>query len=189
MNIAGGIFGGASRLGRRVAVEAHAVGTLAQAGMIGGTLPHKLLPGVSALRRYGPMGGALAMAAARHPGHPGITDELGSLTFGELDLRSNALANAWVAAGARSGGGIGILCRNHRGFLDATFAAAKTGAKIVFLNTDFAGPQMRDVCAREGVEILFTTRSSPRSWARSRPSSAPSWAGPTALPDRQRSRP
>jgi fatty-acyl-CoA synthase len=154
MNVAGGIVGLGSRFGRRVAVEAHAVGTLAQAGMIGGTLPHKLLPGISAIRRYGPMGGSVAMAAARHPGHPGITDELGSLTFEELDLRSNALANAWIAAGAKAGGGIGILCRNHRGFLDAALAAAKTGARIVLLNTDFAGPQMRDVCAREGVEIL-----------------------------------
>ena len=72
----------------------------------------------------------------------------------ELHRRSNALANAWRSRGHRRGAGVGILCRNHRGFLDATFACAKLGARALYLNTDFAGPQVRDVCAREGVDVL-----------------------------------
>lgn len=47
-----------------------------------------------------------------------------------------------------------ILARNHRGFLDAVFAAAKCGAKIVLLNTSFAGPQIREVAQREGTDLL-----------------------------------
>jgi fatty-acyl-CoA synthase len=81
-------------------------------------------------------------------------DELGALSFEELDRRSNALANCWRALGAGDGTGVGILCRNHRGFLDATFATAKIGGRGVYLNTDFAGPQLREVCEREGVEVL-----------------------------------
>src|SRR5262249_27481653 len=34
------------------------------------------------------------------------------------------------------------------------YAAAKCGARTVLLNTDFAGPQIREVCAREGVDLL-----------------------------------
>jgi fatty-acyl-CoA synthase len=49
---------------------------------------------------------------------------------------------------------IGVLCRNHRGFLDITFASAKLGARTLYLNTDFGGPQLRDACAREGVTLL-----------------------------------
>ncbi len=69
---------------------------------------------------------------------------------------------------------MGILCRNHRGFLDITFGAAKVGARILYLNTDFAGPQLRDVCRREHVSLLvhdeeyaeLVARSTPRGWRR-----------------------
>ena len=49
---------------------------------------------------------------------------------------------------------MGILARNHRGFLDALFAAAKSGTRIVLLNTDFGGAQLGDVVRREGVDLL-----------------------------------
>ncbi len=41
------------------------------------------------------------------------------------------------------------MCRNHRGFVDASIAAAKLGADLVYLNTAFAGPQLVDVLERE----------------------------------------
>jgi fatty-acyl-CoA synthase len=46
------------------------------------------------------------------------------------------------------------MCRNHRGFVDTTVAAAKLGADIVYLNTAFAGPQLVDVLEREGPEVV-----------------------------------
>ncbi|MGH3992781.1 MAG: AMP-binding protein, partial [Pseudonocardiaceae bacterium] len=61
---------------------------------------------------------------------------------------------SWRELGVKAGDGIGILCRNHRGFFDATFGAAKIGARTLMLNTDFAGPQLRDVCEREDVQLL-----------------------------------
>jgi fatty-acyl-CoA synthase len=39
--------------------------------------------------------------------------------------------------------------------VDATFAAAKLGARMLYLNTDFAGPQLADVCRREDVSLLI----------------------------------
>ena len=44
--------------------------------------------------------------------------------------------------------------RNHRGFLESVFAAAKCGARIILLNTSFAGPQIREVAEREGTDLL-----------------------------------
>ena len=41
------------------------------------------------------------------------------------------------------------MCRNHRGFVDATLAIAKLGADILYLNTAFAGPQLVEVLERE----------------------------------------
>ena len=47
-----------------------------------------------------------------------------------------------------------MLCRNHRGFVEAVVAVAKTEADLVLMNTGFAGPQLADVAANEGVRIL-----------------------------------
>ncbi|GAB0108589.1 long-chain-fatty-acid--CoA ligase FadD2 [Nocardia sp. JMUB6875] len=136
----------------RAAVEAHAVGTVVRAGMV--PLDSTLPAALRAMTAYGPIGGGITAAALRFGDRVGLIDELGSLTFAELDRRSNALADAWRQRGIGAGTGVGILCRNHRGFLDATFACAKSGARALYLNTDFSGPQATQVCAREGVQAL-----------------------------------
>ena len=56
--------------------------------------------------------------------------------------------------GVRDGDGVGIMCRNHRGFVEATLAAAKLGASALYLNTMFAGPQLAEVIEREGPKAL-----------------------------------
>lgn len=96
----------------------------------------------------------MSAAAIRFGHRIGLIHELGELTFAELDVRSNRLANAWRERGLRPGEGVAILARNHRWFLDSVLAAAKCGAKIVLLNTDFAGPQIREVADREGTDLL-----------------------------------
>ena len=55
----------------------------------------------------------------------------------------------WSDLGIGEGDGVAILCRNHRGFIDATVACSKLGANALYLNTMFAGPQITDVCERE----------------------------------------
>ena len=80
---------------------------------------------------------------------PAIIDELGTLTFREVHERTNALAHALSDAGIIEGDGVAIMCRNHRGFIDATVACSKLGAHALFLNTAFAGPQLTDVVERE----------------------------------------
>jgi fatty-acyl-CoA synthase len=127
----------------------------ARAGVIGGEPPHRTFAALRALHRMGQIGSAITIAAIRHGDRVGIKDELGSLTFGELDARSNALACALRARGLGDQDTLGILCRNHRWFLDATFAAGKLGARSLYLNTDLAGPQQADVCEREDVTLLI----------------------------------
>lgn len=101
----------------------------------------------------GPAGGFIAMAV-REPRRTALIDEIGELTYGELHQRSNALARALRELGVSEGDSVAIMCRNHRGFVDTTVAAAKLGADIVYLNTAFAGPQLVDVLEREGPQVV-----------------------------------
>ncbi|HWF53168.1 MAG TPA: AMP-binding protein [Solirubrobacteraceae bacterium] len=139
---------------RRVRDELHAAYVLRQAGFLRLDPPRRLAAIARAGRRYGPMGSATIAAALRHPNRVAILDEDGPVTYAELDRRSNAVANAWQARGVRAGTTVAMLVRNHRGFYDAFFATQKLGARTVLLNTDFAGPQLREVATREGTEML-----------------------------------
>ena len=96
----------------------------------------------------------IATAAIHHPHEIAIIDERGSLSFERLHRRSNALAHSFAAMGIGFGDGVGIMCRNHRGFVEATLAAAKLGASALYLNTMFAGPQLAEVTRREGPKAL-----------------------------------
>ncbi len=104
--------------------------------------------------RFGMLGGAAVAAGIRHGDRVAIIDERGQLTYKDLDRRTNALANAWREQGLEPGEGVAILARNHRGFLESMFAAAKCGARIILLNSSFAGPQIREVAEREGTHLL-----------------------------------
>ncbi len=138
----------------RAAGEALSFKTLFDTGLVRVDPPWVLARAGAAIARYGVVGAAAGIAAARYPDRVAIRDELGDLSYAELDGRSNALANAWRDRGLEPGDGVAILVRNHRGFLDSFYAAAKCGARTVLLNTDFAGPQIREVCVREGVDLL-----------------------------------
>src|SRR5436305_10341110 len=117
------------RLGRRALIEARSAMYARRAGVLGTDPPLRAIAALRALNRLGQLGSAITIAAMRHGDRVGIKDELGSLTFAELDARSSALGSALRSLGVSSEDTIGILCRNHRGFLDATFAGGKLGAR------------------------------------------------------------
>jgi acyl-CoA synthetase (AMP-forming)/AMP-acid ligase II len=140
--------------------RAAAVGTglkvLTESGIIRPYSPLTLARMAGTLRSWGtgPAGGFAALAL-RSPHRVGIVDELGSLTYRELHRRSNALAHALAERGVKEGDSVAVMCRNHRGFVDASVAVAKLGADILYLNTAFAGPQLVDVLAREQPTVVI----------------------------------
>jgi fatty-acyl-CoA synthase len=154
LRIAGGLGKLPAKLANRAGVEAVSALALLRAGAFGLEPPQRLLRVLAAFQAHGPAGAALSIACQRHPSRTAIIDERGSISFAELDGRAHRLAVALRGQGFRDGDSIGILCRNHRGMFDALFAAAKLGARTVLLNTDFAGPQLADVCQRERIDLL-----------------------------------
>jgi acyl-CoA synthetase (AMP-forming)/AMP-acid ligase II len=140
----------------RVTTKLHTLYTLAEAGIISPTRPDRLLSLAQTLLRWGPTPAAgYSAAAIRNPDGQAIIDELGTLTFREVHERTNALANALADEGLNEGDGIGIMVRNHRGFIEALVACSKLGCHALFLNTAFSGPQLTDVAAREKPKALI----------------------------------
>ena len=140
----------------QISGKVHTVRVLAGAGVVRPVRPDKLVGMGLALARFGPTPAAgYAVSALRHPDEPAIVDELGQVTFSEVHRRSNALAHALKADGLEEGDNVAILCRNHRGFVDAVVACSKLGANALFLNTMFAKPQVTDVCEREEPKAII----------------------------------
>ena len=141
-------------LARRAADEAYFVHALHRRGILRPQPPVRLARIGLGLLTHGSVAGLLNAAALRYADRVAVRDELGSLTYAELDAHANAIANGWIARGLKAGDGVAILCRNHRHFLEAFFAGGKVGAKVILLNTDFAAPQLREVAEREGTDLL-----------------------------------
>ena len=93
--------------------------------------------------------GGMGALAIRSPKDVGLIDELGELTWGELDERSTRLAHGLRDLGVAEGDSVAVLCRNHRYFVDISTALSKLGADILYLNTAFSGTQLGEVCKRE----------------------------------------
>jgi len=145
-----------SSLRASVADSAFEAKVLHEAGVVGLVRPDKAVRIGSAFLRWGASPAlGITTAAIHHPHEIAIIDERGSLSFERLHRRSNALADALATEfGIGYGDGIGIMCRNHRGFIEATLAAAKLGASALYLNTMFAAPQLSEVTRREGPKVL-----------------------------------
>src|SRR5689334_8399343 len=128
---------------------------LREAGVLAPSRPDRTARVATTFLRWGasPATGVTA-AAIKHPHELALIDERGALTWEQLQRRSNSLADSLAGMGIGPGDGIGIMCRNHRGFLETTLAAAKLGASALYLNTMFAGPQLAEVTRREAPKAL-----------------------------------
>ena len=140
----------------RVAYELGSAKVLIEAGVIRPMRPDRLWGVLRTLQKWGrsPAAGSISLAE-RYPDGTMIVDELGTLTYSDVDTRTNALAHALSDAGLVEGDGVGVMCRNHRGFIEATIALSKLGADALYLNTAFAGPQLTEIVQREKPKALI----------------------------------
>jgi fatty-acyl-CoA synthase len=106
------------------------------------------------LRHGNSLAAVVAGGARMRPDETAVVDDAGALTFRELERRVLSIAQGLRAAGVGPGENVGILCRNHRGFVEATAAVNALGADLLFLNTGFAGPQLGEVLERENARNL-----------------------------------
>jgi acyl-CoA synthetase (AMP-forming)/AMP-acid ligase II len=76
-------------------------------------------------------------------------------TFGELDERSNRVAQGLIAAGAAPGARVGYLGKNIDRYFEVLLGAFKARAVIVGVNWRLAPPEIAYVLNDAGCEILF----------------------------------
>ena len=148
-------LGKVQQLAERGSAELHYLQKMIASGAFGLEPPQNLAALVADIRRWGEVGTIPALNARKTPYRTAIIDDEGRMTFAELNDATNAVANGLLAMGVRGGDGVAILARNHRWFLIANYACGRVGARTILLNTEFSGPQIRDVSAREGAKVII----------------------------------
>ncbi|MGP4057934.1 long-chain-fatty-acid--CoA ligase FadD2 [Mycobacterium sp. 4D054] len=139
----------------RGSAELHYARKMFEAGALKFEPPQDIAAFVADMRRWGEFGMIPALNARRYPTRTAVIDDFGEMTFKELDDSANAVANGLLAKGVKAGDGVAILARNHRGFLVSVYAAGKVGARIILLNSEFSGPQIKEVSEREGAKLVI----------------------------------
>jgi acyl-CoA synthetase (AMP-forming)/AMP-acid ligase II/NAD(P)-dependent dehydrogenase (short-subunit alcohol dehydrogenase family) len=95
------------------------------------------------------------MTARRVPTQSAVIDEAGTVTYGELRGCAERLAAALQDRfGVGENCGVGVMCRNHRGFVETVLAASAAGADVVLINTEFPGPQLAQVLAHHRLACI-----------------------------------
>ncbi len=139
----------------RGAAELHYARKMFEAGALKIEAPQNMAAMLADIRRWGEFGMIPALNARRNPDGVAVIDDDGEITFAELDRAAHAVANGLLAMGVRGGDGVALLIRNHRWFLVALYGAARVGARMILLNSEFSGPQIKEVSEREGAKVII----------------------------------
>ena len=78
-----------------------------------------------------------------------------STTYGELDKRSNRVANALLEAGVEPGDRIAYLGKNMDTYYEILFGATKARAALASINNRLAAPEMEFIASDAQIKILF----------------------------------
>ena len=139
----------------RGSAELHYVRKIFEAGAFRLEPPLNYAAMANDIYKWGEFGMLPSLNARRHPDRAACIDEEGELSYRELNEAAHAVANGLIEKGVKGGDGVAILARNHRWFLIANFGAARVGDRIILLNSEFSGPQIKEVAEREGAKLII----------------------------------
>ncbi len=102
------------------------------------------------------LGQLLTVSAKRFPDRSAVTWGERTVTYADLDRRTDALANGLSALGVSKGDRVGVLMRNRPELLEAMFACFKAGFCLVPLNSRFTADEIEYHVGDSGAVAVLT---------------------------------
>lgn len=101
----------------------------------------------------------LAAPAARHPARTAVVDELGAMSYGEVDAAARRLAAGLIARGVEAGERLAVWLPNGADWLIAHRAAAACGAVVVPIDSRYRPAEVHALLAQcDAVALLLADR-------------------------------
>jgi fatty-acyl-CoA synthase len=133
-----------------------AINSALGSGLVPRMRPDRQIRARSLARRGGlTAAAAYRLAALRYPHELAIIDDRGSMTFADVDVRTDALARSFRGMGIGADATVGVMCRNHRGVIEATVACARIGADILYLDPDATPLALLQATSRRPPDFLI----------------------------------
>ncbi len=135
--------------------------TFARRGLLTPGRPDRVIDQLKTFRRFGfTLAAELRAAEARDPHRAAVIDEhRGPVSYRTLLHRAQRLAASLAGTrGVGEGDRVGLLCRNHAGFLEAMAACSILGADAVLVNTALSAPQLAAVAEQQKLRLLLHDR-------------------------------
>ncbi|MGE2731520.1 AMP-binding protein [Mycolicibacterium vaccae] len=125
--------------------------TLVRAGVLTPMRPDKYMRILAALQRENmSVTAGFAAAAQRCGDSAGLIDDLGILTWREIDCRADAFATALQELPDGPPELIALMARNHRHLVETLIAANRIGREVLLLHPSFDAATVGDVLRRDG---------------------------------------
>ncbi|MEL7199495.1 MAG: AMP-binding protein [Pseudomonadota bacterium] len=96
-----------------------------------------------------------ALAAAIEPSRPALVQGSRTVTWGEFDSLTDAIAVGLHSAGLKPGDIAGQMLRNTPDYMLAYFGCIKAGVSPVNVNYHYKDRELSDICQRFGMKALF----------------------------------
>ena len=98
---------------------------------------------------------AYAVNSVVDPDRLAVIDDERTVTYAQIDRRTNSLARSLAELGAGPERRFAILCRNGAAFVESVVTAAKLGADPLPLNTSFSASEVAAVIEREQPPVVI----------------------------------
>ena len=102
------------------------------------------------------IGEAVRVNAGKYPDKLAFKDERRSLTFRQLDERTNRLANALLGLGLKKGDKLSVVLQNCLEFVEVYLAGAKAGIVVAPVNWRLAPIEAEYVVNNSDAKALIT---------------------------------
>lgn len=89
------------------------------------------------------------------PGETALWFEGKATSYGDLDVRSNQIANGLLSLGIQPGDRIGYLAKNTDVYYEILFGCAKARAVMNGVNTRLAPPEVKFILSDAKAKVLF----------------------------------
>ncbi|MBI1252541.1 MAG: AMP-binding protein [Alphaproteobacteria bacterium] len=100
-----------------------------------------------------------SVIAKDHPERPAIimASTGQTLTFGELDRRSNQIAQLFRSLGLNAGDGVALFLENHPRYLEITWGAQRAGLYYTCISSKLTAEEVRYIVKDCGAKVLITS--------------------------------
>ncbi|MGP0030356.1 MAG: amino acid adenylation domain-containing protein [Acidimicrobiales bacterium] len=107
----------------------------------------------------------LGAAARDHPDHTAVVDRERSVTYRELDRRTNQVARLLTEADVRAGDRVGVLLEKSLESILAVYGVLKAGAAYVPLDVHAPPARLAHIMRDCGLRVLVTGERTAPKWA------------------------